>query len=281
MISYLSEYAYRHLKTIYKFVILSFIRKIFMDRIFQKISEGINENNSSALCIVVNSQGSTPRKAGAKMIVYEDGQIDGTIGGGSIEKQVIVDALAQIKLNSPLFKKYNLAEDLGMHCGGKMEIYIEPLICKIDLFIFGAGHIGRVIARYSLDFGFQPTLIDERPEVINNVNIPNCNFVNKNYLESIDELHINQSSYIVLVTHKHKFDEDILAKIGKMQYKYLGMIGSKNKIAIARKRFINEKLLSEKELNKVDMPIGIKFNAQTPEEIAISIIAKLIDVKNS
>lgn len=252
-----------------------------MDKIFQKISEETTNKRGSALCIVVSSQGSTPRKSGAKMLVYSDGQIEGTIGGGSIEKQVIIDALAQIKLNSPLLKKYNLADDLGMHCGGKMEIYIEPLFAKIDLFIFGAGHIGRAIAKYSLDFGFQPTLIDERPEIINTLNNDNFKVINKEYSQALKEINITSESYIVLVSHKHKFDEIILAEVGKINYKYLGMIGSKNKVAIARKRFLDEKILTEEQLNKVDMPIGIKFNAQTPEEIAISIIAKLIDVKNS
>ena len=252
-----------------------------MDRIFQKINDNLNSKKSSALCVVVGSQGSTPRKAGAKMIVYADGQTEGTIGGGSIEKQVIEDALAQIKLNTPLFKKYNLAEDLGMHCGGKMDIYIEPLFSKIDLFIFGAGHIGRVIAKYSLDFGFQPTIIDDRTEIISTLNNENFKVINKDYFEALKEINITPESYIVLVSHKHKYDEIILAEVGKKQYKYLGMIGSKNKVAIARKRFLEEKILTEEQLNKVDMPIGIKFNAQTPEEIAISIIAKMIDVKNS
>ncbi len=103
----------------------------------------------------------------------------------------------------------------------------------------------------------------------------------RDYTKAAKEIEFNDQSYIVIVTPKHKYDEEILEIVAKKPAAYVGMIGSKNKVAKARERILKEKILTEEELNKVDMPIGIKFNAQTPEEIAISILAKMIDVKNS
>jgi xanthine dehydrogenase accessory factor len=98
---------------------------------------------------------------------------------------------------------------------------------------------------------------------------------------AVNKLNFDRHSFIVILTPKHAYDEEVLALCAKREFAYLGMIGSKTKVALARKRLIEEKILNQRELDKVDMPIGIKFNAQTPEEIAISILAKLIDVKNS
>lgn len=252
-----------------------------MDIVLKKLQEISNSSDKAALCIIIDSSGSTPRKAGSKMIVYNDGRIVGTVGGGAIEKQVINDAIDQIKAKLPISKEYNLAQDLGMHCGGKMTVYIEPIINNFNLYIFGGGHIGRVLAKYSMDFGFKPTIIDERKEIVEQINLEGCSFVCEDYKIAIDKLEFNNTTFVVIVTHRHVNDEGILEIIAKKDCKYLGMIGSKNKVALARKRFTENNLLLQEQLDKVDMPIGMKINAQTPEEIAISIIAKLIDVKNS
>lgn len=248
--------------------------------ILQNIKEIISSGKKAALCIIIETKGSSPRKAGSKMIVFEDGRIEGTVGGGSLEMQVIKNALQVISNREPKKFIYDLDNDMDMNCGGYTEVYIEPVLPQQQLFIFGAGHIGKALAKYAPDFGFAITIIDNREGLEKEFDQNKIRFLNKEYVEATKEIEFTEQSFIVIVTPKHAYDEDVLAICAKKQFAYLGMIGSKNKVALARKRMLSENILSEEELDKVDMPIGIKFNAQTSEEIAISILAKLIDRKN-
>jgi len=168
-----------------------------------------------------------------------------------------------------------------MTCGGKLCVYIEPIAKPAKLFIFGAGHIGKVLAGYAPEFGFETTLIDWRSDIFENPDDIHYTQVCKPYLEVASEIQPDSSTYCVIVTPNHYMDEEILAVLGKKSMAYLGLIGSKVKIATLRKAFLQDNILTEEELNRVDMPIGIKFNAIAPAEIAISILAKLIDVKNT
>jgi len=252
-----------------------------MKNLLLKITDFYNDSRASALCIVTSVSGSTPGKAGAKMVVFSDGAIEGTVGGGGIEKQVIADALEVIRTQSSLFREYNLQTDLAMKCGGKLSVYIEPIARPAKLYIFGAGHIGKVLAGFAPEFGFETTLIDWRNDIFENPDTIQYRQVCKPYVEAANEIQPDSSTFCVIVTPNHDMDEEILAVLGKKSMAYLGLIGSKVKIASLRKVFLRDNILSEKELDRVDMPIGIKFNAIAPAEIAISILAKLIDVKNT
>jgi xanthine dehydrogenase accessory factor len=252
-----------------------------VEDILIKIAEIKKSGKKAAMCIIVETNGSSPRKAGSKMIVFDDKTIDGTIGGGSLEFRVIEDAMKVISGNQPQKLIYDLEEDLKMHCGGTAEVYIEPLLPNSNLYIFGAGHIGKALHKYASDFGFNIILIDHRKEITDGIDLNEAGLIFEEYITAAQKLNFSENDYIVIVTPKHAFDEEVLAICAKKTFRYLGMIGSKTKVALARKRFLDKNILTEKELEKVDMPIGIKFNAQTPEEIAISILAKLIDVRNS
>lgn len=252
-----------------------------MSNILNKIEQIKQAGKKAALCIIIETKGSSPRKAGSKMIIYENKTIEGTIGGGSLELRVIEDAIKVIKNRAPQKFSYELEEDLSMNCGGYAEVYIEPILPEAQLYIFGAGHIGKALMKFTPDFGFNLTLIDYRDNISEDEFPGNISFRREDYISAANNIDFNSNSFIVIVTPKHAFDEDLLAICAKKEFAYLGMIGSKVKIAKARKRMTEEGILSEEQLNRVDMPIGIKFNAQTPEEIAISILAKMIDVKNS
>lgn len=252
-----------------------------MNNLLIKIKDIINDPRASALCIVTGITGSAPGKAGAKMIVYGDGSIKGTVGGGSLEKRVVEDALDCIRLQTVVMKEYNLQKDFGMTCGGAVSIYIEPLSKPSRLYIFGAGHIGKALARFAPDMDFDTYLIDWRSELFENLENLRYQQICKPYLEAAREISFDHNSYIVIVTPNHEMDEEILAAVGKKDVAYLGLIGSKKKTEELTRTFLRDNLLTQAELDRVDMPIGIKFNAITPAEIAISILAKLIDVKNS
>jgi xanthine dehydrogenase accessory factor len=252
-----------------------------MQSIYSKIDEIRGSNTPAAFCLVIGTSGSTPRKQGSKMIVFADGSVYGTIGGGSIEKDVVERAVKIISSGKPEKCVFDLGKDLGMHCGGNMEVYIEP-ICQVQkLYIFGAGHIGKALAGFARELDFAVTVIDPRENIFAEMEFFGCTCMNTDYFKAIDEIGFDKHSYMVIVTPKHVYDEDILARVGRKPHAYIGMIGSKRKVALLKRRFLEEKLLTEEELAAIDMPIGIQMLAETPQEIAISILAKLIDVRNA
>ncbi|NVO01235.1 MAG: XdhC family protein [Bacteroidetes bacterium] len=252
-----------------------------MKSFYQKLSEVEKENRKAALCIVTSTSGSAPRKSASKMIVFENGEIFGTIGGGGIEKKIIEEAINAIKNGISKTFQYNLLKDIGMKCGGEMEVYIEPIITQCKLFIFGAGHIGKSLSKFGSDLGFQTTVIDERPDIFKDYQSDAICTENVNFAEYIKDLYFDNNSYFVIVTHNHTNDFDILKLLCKKTRAFLGMIGSKRKIEDIKKILISEKFQTTKEIEEIDMPIGIPIAAETPEEIAISILAKLIDVRGN
>lgn len=251
--------------------------------IYQEIARLTSGGREAAVATVINDPGSTPREKGAKMLVRADSSIMGTIGGGNIEKEVINEALAVMRSGKPKKLKYHLqaGAELGMICGGDMEIFIEPIQITPHLCIFGAGHIGLALAKMADMTGFKISIIDERPEFANSERFPNASqLITSNLDVAFEKLSIDYSSYIVIVTHGHKDDEDVLARALKTPARYIGMIGSKTK-----KDTIFSHLLAkgypQEEIARVHAPIGLRIKAQTPEEIAVSIMAELIQERRS
>ena len=214
------------------------------------------------------------------MLVLENGTIEGTIGGGALEMQVMKDAAEVIRSGKPVKNIYDLDKDLDMSCGGFTEVYIEPVVPELKLYIFGAGHIGTALAKLAPEFGFNVTLFDNRQlDIVDKIKA-NTDFIGNDYFNSIDKAVFDERTFIVIVTPKHSYDEEILSVCAKKPSAYIGMIGSKTKIAKVKNRLLDNNILTEKDLSRIDMPIGIKFNAVSPQEIALSILAKMIDVKN-
>jgi xanthine dehydrogenase accessory factor len=239
-----------------------------MTDIYLKLAELKSSNIPCVLCTITGTKGSTPRKAGSKMIVLQDGSIFGTIGGGSIELAVINDAIQCLKTGNTLHKGYLLEEDLGMHCGGSVEVCFDPVLGLSRLFIFGAGHIGRILGKFAQDLGFGIVFFDNRPEIFKEFHLEGTECIAGDYFKCIEEAKFDAETFIVITTHKHVHDEDILAVVARKPHAYLGMIGSRRKVAEARKRFLAEGLLTDAELDAVNMPIGIDFSVETPAEIA-------------
>ena len=214
------------------------------------------------------------------MIVYANKKVVGSIGGGALEKEVIDKVPEILAGREPELFSYELGDDLQMHCGGKADIYIEPILPSNQLLIFGAGHVGKSVAKYASGLGFQITMVDERKEIFEEIHDLSITIINDNYEKTLKNIVFNERLYIVVLTPQHIFDEMITGYCAQHSFAYLGMIGSKRKVKLAREKFLKDGILNEEQIDRIDMPIGIKFEVQTPEEIAISIIAKLIDVKN-
>ena len=251
-----------------------------MGSIYQKIIDIENGALTAALCTIIATKGSAPRKIGAKMIVYANGSIHGSIGGGALEKKVIEQALDVLKSNTPQVVKHNLLTELAMCCGGTVELFIEPIMNRKKLFIFGAGHCGKALASFAPVLDFKVTLIDERYDAFEGLDFPECTLIQEHHATAIEKLSFDENTFVVILTYNHSYDREILALTSKKPHRYIGMIGSSRKVAIAKKNMIASNILNEEELNDIDMPIGLDIAAITPQEIAISILAKLINVRN-
>lgn len=252
-----------------------------MKSIYELAAELEKGNRKGAVCTVVKTHGSTPRKQGAKMIVLENGSIAGTIGGGDLEKNVIELAKSVIINKIPLLSRHDLLSQHGMCCGGSVEIYIEPIMAKNKLYIFGAGHTGHALARHALDLDFDIYLIDDRQAYMDAISLDEVSKMCINYSMALEALTFDENTYIAILTYSHQIDKEILAFCLQKPHAYLGMIGSQRKVKTTQKQFMESKIADEHMLSGIDMPMGIDINAESPEEIAISIIARLIKTKNT
>lgn len=238
------------------------------------------EELPAALCIIVSTKGSVPRKEGAKMLVLKDGSIKGSIGGGNLEKQVIYDALKVLEGKEPQLFRHDLLHQHQMCCGGTVHIYIEPVMQKNRLYIFGAGHTGKSLAGLAAGMDLETVVIDDRKEYLDELkNIP----VNKMHLpfnEALNTLPFNEKTFIAILTYSHPIDRDILFFCLNKPHAYLGMIGSLRKVEVTKKMLRQTAFADEEKISSIDMPMGMDIGAETPEEIALSIMAKIIQVKN-
>jgi len=253
--------------------------------IYRKIPHWINGKDGVALAIVVGVKGSTPREVGAKMLISEDGLIEGTIGGGPVEALVISDAEEVIKTRQPAVRIYNLNDpnkkSTGMICGGEMSVYIEPLLVPPRIYIFGGGHVGYAMYRQALLLGFHVTVIDDRKEYIGKDRFPEAESIHGEFLKVVREIKFTSPAYVIIMTRCHDIDEKVLEECLRkdFDYFYIGMIGSKKKASEIKKKLLSRGI-PESKLEKVHSPIGIPIGSNSPEEISVSIISEIIKEKN-
>lgn len=254
-----------------------------MTTIYQALTELERANQAGALCMVVRSQGSTPRHTSTKMLVYPDGHILGTVGGGELERRVIEEAKQAIQDGHPRFLTYNMVDpqrgDPGV-CGGQVEVYVEPINPKPMIVVLGAGHVGKAVAALAHWLGLRVAVWDDRPELCNNENIPDADqYIVCPIQELPDYLKLNNQCYLVLTTRGADLDIHGLPVLLEQPVAFIGVIGSRRRWATTRKNLL-EKGVKEELLQRVTSPIGLELNAETPEEIAVSILAEIIMLRN-
>lgn len=251
--------------------------------IYQEIVRLTAEGEQAALVTIVSTSGSTPREEGAKMLVRADGSILGTIGGGSLEAQVCQQAIEVIRQGKPQRLNFRLkeGEEPGMICGGDVEVFIEPILSSPTLYIFGGGHISLPLAKIGKLLGFKIAVIDDRAEFANPQRFPEADLtLAEDFKKAFPQLKIDKASYIAIVTRGHQYDELVLEWAVGTKAKYIGMIGSKTKNKAIFSHLL-AKGFSQELLDKVHAPIGLEIYAQTPEEIALSIMAEIVKVRRS
>ncbi|MBN2544007.1 XdhC family protein [bacterium] len=236
-----------------------------------------------ALATVVKIEGSTPQVVGAKMIVTADKKIYGTVGGGALEAEVIDKAVDAMRKMEPALVSFDFSGsdvEIGeMLCGGKMEVFIEPVSIKPSLYIFGAGHIGFALSKMAVLCGFKVIIADDREDMVTRERFPEADDIHcGDFIQIANELKFPAIAYIVIVTHGHKFDQDVLNICINKSYKYLGMIGSRKKVSVIFNNLLDKGIPQEK-INEVHSPIGLNIGGQSPGEIAVSILSEILAVK--
>jgi xanthine dehydrogenase accessory factor len=248
-------------------------------QLLEKLLAAQAAGQSVVLATVVKTQGSVPRHAGSKMLVYADGRIEGTIGGGEMEARVLEESLAALKEGRPRLISYSLVDpgdgDPGL-CGGQVEVYIEPYRPPASLLIVGCGHVGRALAHLAAWLGFNVAATDDRQELVTAELMPQAHtLLPGSFDDALASFQVTGNTYVVLVTRNVLVDRQILPKLLPTPAPYIGVIGSRKRWLETRKLLLEDGL-SETELARFHSPVGLELNAETPEEIAVSIMAEII-----
>jgi xanthine dehydrogenase accessory factor len=254
--------------------------------IFQQLEELRQKEIPTALVTVIKISGSVPRDVGAKMIVQVNGQIHGTIGGSTVEALVIKEAQEAINSGRAQIVTHDLLDedkqDTGMICGGTMEFFIDPIHLPERVYIFGGGHIGFHVASLAKKVGFDYVVIDDRAEYASAERFPDAlNLVVDDPGTVAKKLKVTNNTFIIIVTRGHKDDYNVLRSVIEKAARYIGMIGSKTKRSQIFDKLRTMDGISDYLLKKIHSPIGIDIGAETPEEIALSIVAELIKVRRN
>lgn len=251
--------------------------------IWKEITELEENNEAGVLCTIIHSQGSTPRHAGSKMLVKSDGSITGSVGGGELESRTISAALELLASGKPGRLEYSLNDpaegDPGV-CGGQVEIYMEPIIPQSTLVVVGAGHVGQAVADLAHWLDFRIVVSDDRPEFCNAETVPDADEYLPIPLEQLPEkLKISPWTYVVMTTRSVDVDVPGLPGLLDSPAAYIGIIGSRRRWETTRKQ-LQEAGVSDEKINRVRSPMGLKIHAETPKEIAVSILAEIIQIRH-
>jgi xanthine dehydrogenase accessory factor len=252
--------------------------------LFEEIVRMRKAGQRAALATIVHTNGSIPSYESSRMLVREDGSVAGTIGGGCVEAEVWAAAKEVMHLEQPRKMTFNLNHDagydVGLICGGTLEIFVEPLLPQPMLYIFGGGHVSLAVARSATAAGFGIGVIDDRAAFANAERFPMAGEVHTTYEAAFEQLKPNASSYLLIVTRGHKDDMRVLAWAVRTSARYVGMIGSKRKVLSVYKA-LEQEGYSMEEFERVHAPVGLDIGALSPEEIAVSITAELIAVRRN
>ena len=251
---------------------------------FAALGEALKAGEEVALVTIVSANGSTPQRVGAKMLVFGDGRVVGTIGGGCYENEALWKAREVLKTRKACTVKYELADDFaaesGLICGGQMEVFIEPIEPSPAVYIFGAGHVGQFVGQVAHDAGFRVHVIDDREKFANRERFPAAAEIIVDDIPTWLAAHrLPATAYAVIVTRGHRHDLDALRALAAQNLRYLGLIGSRAKVKRIYDVLVEEGSVPVERLETINAPIGLDIGAVTPQEIAVAIVAELIAVR--
>ena len=271
--------------------------------LLRRLAEAVDAGVAVASATVVDTARSVPRRAGAKMLVFRDASIAGTVGGGEMEARVVAEAVAALADGRCRLLSYRLVDpgrgDPGV-CGGDVRIFVEPHMPEPTVIVMGYGHVGRAVAQLAGWLGFRVVATDDRP--LTNPSPADANAADANAADApfgevaadaapdelvigtVDDLlagrTLDQDTSVVLVTRNVDVDAAALPALLSTDAGYVGVMGSERRWSTTRARLEVEGVASD-ALDRVHAPIGIEVGAETPEEIALSIMAEVVAHRRS
>lgn len=245
--------------------------------IMLELADAIASRQPVVLVTVVDTSKSVPRRAGSKMLVYEDGRTSGTIGGGEMEARSTGEALDALKVAKPRRLNYSLidaaAGDPGI-CGGDVELFLEPHMPQTTLYVLGVGHVGQAVVELANWMGFRVVAWDDRPEIASLVT--EISVFSGDFVEVLEKHPIDEHSRVVLTTRNVGLDVEVLPPLLDSRATFIGTMGSRRRWSTTKEKLL-EAGHSAQELERVHSPIGLDINAETPTEIAVAILAQVIN----
>ncbi len=248
-------------------------------QILAELAAAVSAARPVVAATIVSTERSVPRHAGTKMLVYPDGTITGTIGGGSVEATVRRDALATLDDGRPQMHLYRLedptAGDPGI-CGGTMTVYLEPYMPANTLMVIGCGHVGNAVVDLAHWLGYRTVAVDDRAELLTEEALPNADVrFAGSVADAMTEHPVTENTAVVIVTRSYGLDAEILPILIETPARYIGVMGSKRRWEATREALAGSGV-SNAALERVHAPIGIEIGAETVEEIAVSILSEVI-----
>ncbi len=236
-----------------------------------------------ALCMIIGTSGSIPRHTGSKMLVFPDGRILGTVGGGEMESRVIQEGIQAISEGNPRVLDYKFVDphegDPGV-CGGSVQIYVEPMFPPPTIVVIGGGHVGKAVTHLAKWLGFRVVVSDDRPEFSSPEANPDADvYLPVPMAELPNHLAINSQTYLVLTTRGLAVDVPGIPVLLETPAAYIGLIGSKRRWILTRNALL-EAGIPEEKVDRIHSPIGLELQAETPEEIALSIMAEIVMLRH-
>jgi xanthine dehydrogenase accessory factor len=256
-----------------------------MSDVFEELVRLRRAGRSCALATIIQVNGSIPSYQSARLLVRDDGSMLGTIGGGCVEADVWAAAREVMQSGQPRRLSFSLGQDAaydnGLICGGQLEVYVEPVLPPPRAFIFGAGHISRSLSRIASLAGFATVIIDDRESFANRERFPEAEAVHAGEYEAVFPLlEVSEASYLIIVTRGHRDDMRVLRWAVGTRARYIAMIGSRRKV-ISVIRELEKEGLPHEVFEKIFSPMGLEIGAETPEEIAVSVVAEMIAVRRN
>jgi xanthine dehydrogenase accessory factor len=243
----------------------------------------LQSGGNGALATVIRTTGSTPQVAGARLLLdfsrnQAAGSHVGTVGGGALEQRVVEALLEVNRRGEPTLLAFDLARDLGMCCGGSMQLFLEPIRATPRLIIFGAGHVALPTAALAASVGYEVVVVDERDELNTPERFPRCRRELSDVSSALRVLEPSERDWLLIVTHDHQLDAEALRLAIVSRARYIGLVGSRRKVYRLLQRVVARE--GTLDLRRVYAPVGLALGAVTPAEIAVSIVAELIALRN-
>lgn len=231
------------------------------------------------LATVIRARGSVPRHSGTKMLVYGDGRISGTIGGGEMEARIVQESLACLAEGQTRVVPYSLVDpgrgDPGV-CGGEVDVYLEPYAPPATLLVIGCGHVGKAVAALGHWLGYHVVVNDDREELAAPEHIPEADrYLPGSVADLLSQVRVHGNTFVTVLTRNVLLDREILPLLAETEAPYIGIIGSRRRWQETQKLLLADGM-DPQDLQRFHSPVGLELNAESPEEIAVSILAEIM-----